>query len=102
MTDVKIGVIEQRLATLEKTLMDVAGSLRTLAEDMHKIATFEFRVGALEREHRELRDSIKRLHERLDLLSQNSFGHGIKIGTAERLFWILITVGVGLAAKHFG
>lgn len=95
MTDVKIGVIEQRLNNLEHQLGRMADSMQTLAEDMHKIATFEFRVGALERDITKQAETNRRLFERIEALERVNTAHNVKLGFGERLFWILVVIALG-------
>jgi predicted RNase H-like nuclease (RuvC/YqgF family) len=104
--EIKMDDVTSEIKMLNRTMRDVADTLREIKEDQKKIQAFEIEKSHLERDIRELAvkvtDADKLLFSKIDKLTEavqkikeQDAGNNIKINNNERVFWLIITGAIG-------
>ena len=100
--EVQINDITTEIKMLNKTMQDVALTLREIKEDQKKIQTFEIQKAMLERDILDVKNlvgvvfkKVDGLTESIQSIKESNAGNNIKINNNERVFWLLVTGAIG-------
>ena len=94
----KMDDVTSEIKMLNKTMRDVADTLREIKEDQKKIQAFEIQKAMLERDIQDNKNlvgvafkKIDGLVESLQAIRESNAGNNIKINNNERIFWLIVT-----------
>lgn len=103
MTDVKIAQLEERqqfqqreLDSIKPTMQSLASSMQRMADDMHKIATFDVRVTALEKARDKSDAFEQKIQTQIAKLFTADAVAGVKLSATERFFWVGVSAMTAL------
>lgn len=105
----RVGSLEKAITTFEseikminRTMSDVATTLKEIKDDQKRIQKFEVEKAMLERDIAEIKDKMNTFFKKFDGLKEDmaevkeaNAASAVKLGNAERVTWIIITGAIG-------
>jgi len=100
--EIQVSDISIDLKMLNKTMIDVATTLKDIREDQKKIQLFEVQKAMLERDIADNKKLIElvfekhdKLQEKVQIIEKTDAGNAVKIGNSERVVWFIIMGAIG-------
>lgn len=94
--------VNSEIKMMNKTMRDIADTLREIKDDQKRIQQFEIQKAMLERDILDQKKLIELVFKKLDTMNEklNSInikeaGNDIKIGHSERVVWLIISGAIG-------
>ena len=93
--------VDSEIQMMNKTMRDIADTLKEIKDDQKRIQSFEIQKAMLERDivdNRKMIDvafkKIDSLKDEVQKITVSNAGSEVKINNSERLFWLFVTAAV--------